>query len=99
MDNWKDIYKQKLVSVEEAASKIESGDKCWLGPCSAAPIQLMEAICDRVNELTDVDILSGMALYPFKFFQSPDFIGKINYNTIFYGAADGALRRVIHGVQ
>ena len=88
MNDWKDIYKQKLVSVEEAASKIESGDKCWLGPCSAAPIQLMEAICDRVNELENVDVITGMALYPFKFFQSPDYIGKINFHTIFYGAAE-----------
>ena len=88
MGNWKDIYKQKLVTVEEAAAKIESGDKCWLGPCSAAPIQLMEAICDRVAELKDVDIVSGMALYPFKMFQSPDYIGRINYSTIFYGAME-----------
>ncbi len=94
MEHWKDIYNQKLMSVEEAASKIESGDKCWLGPCSAAPIQLMEAICERVNELRDVDILSGMALYPFKFFKSPEFIGRINYNTIFYGAAEKSFYKV-----
>ncbi|MGI5985877.1 MAG: 4-hydroxybutyrate CoA-transferase [Clostridiales bacterium] len=88
MSGWKEIYRKKLVSIEEAASKIESGDKCWLGPCSAAPIQLMEAICDRANELKNVDIITGMALYPFKFFQSPDYIGKINFHTIFYGPVE-----------
>lgn len=86
MNNWQEIYKQKLVSVEVAASRVESGDKCWLGPCSAAPIQLMEAICERVNDLKDVDIVTGMALYPYKFFQSPDYIGRLNFHTIFYGA-------------
>ncbi|MEG2010075.1 MAG: acetyl-CoA hydrolase/transferase C-terminal domain-containing protein, partial [Oscillospiraceae bacterium] len=86
MSNWKDIYAQKLVSVEDAAKRIESNDSCWLGPCSAAPIQLMEAICERVNELENVDIVTGMALYPYKFFQSPDFIGRLNFHTIFYGA-------------
>jgi len=94
MSDWKEIYKQKLVSVEEAASRIESGDKCWLGPCSAAPIQLMEAICDRVKELENVDVVTGMALYPFKFFQSPDFIGRINFHTIFYGAAEKMFYKV-----
>jgi len=94
MSDWKEIYQQKLVSVEDAAKKIESGDKCWLGPCSAAPIQLMEAICDRVNELEDVLILTGMALYPFKFFKSPDFIGRINFHTIFYGAAEKMFYKV-----
>lgn len=88
MSDWREIYKQKLVSVEEAAKKIESGDKCWLGPCSAAPIQLMEAICDRVDELENVDIVTGHALYPFKFLQSTEYIGRINFHTIFYGAAE-----------
>lgn len=88
MSDWREIYKEKLVSIEEAAKRIESGDKCLLAPCSAAPIQLMEAICDRVDELTDVSVVTGMALYPFKFFQSPDFIGRIDFNTIFYGAAE-----------
>lgn len=88
MSDWREIYKQKLVSVEDAAKVIESGDKCLLAPCSAAPIELMEAICDRVDELKDVEVVTGMALYPFKFFQSPDYIGKITFNTIFYGAAE-----------
>lgn len=85
MSNWKEIYASKLISVEEAAGKIESGDSCWVGPCSAAPIQLVEAIADRVGELKDVDLISGMVLHPFKMLQSPDYIGKINYHTVFYG--------------
>ncbi len=88
MSNWREIYQQKLLSVEDAAKKINSGDKCLLGPCSSAPIELMEAICDRVDELENVDIVTGMALYPFQCMQSPDFIGKINFHTIFFGAAE-----------
>lgn len=82
---WKKIYESKLVSVKEAAAKIESGDKAWFGACSSAPIQLLEAIADRVDELEEVDLVSGLALFPFKFFQSDKYIGKINYHTIFYG--------------
>ncbi|MBK5242781.1 acetyl-CoA hydrolase/transferase C-terminal domain-containing protein [Clostridium sp.] len=83
--SWQDIYKSKLVSVENAAKKIESGDKIWFGACSAAPIQILEALADRAEELENVDLVSAMALYPFKFLQSPEFIGKLNYHTIFYG--------------
>jgi len=83
--SWQDIYKSKLVSVEEAAKKIESGDKIWFGACSAAPIQLLEALADRVEELENIDISSILAMYPFKFLQSPEFIGKLNYHTLFYG--------------
>lgn len=94
MSNWKDIYSQKLVTVEEAASKIESGNKCWFGPCSSSPIALIEAICDRVNELENVDLVSGMSLYPYKMFQSADFIGRINFHTIFYGAYERGFYKV-----
>jgi acyl-CoA hydrolase len=86
MEYWKQIYKSKLVSIEEAAAKVSSGDRIWCGACSAAPIQLMDALADRVNELEDVHVMSALALYPFKFLQSPNYIGRINYHTIFYGA-------------
>ena len=81
---WQPHYRSKLVSVQEAASEIESGDRIWFGPCSAAPIQLMEALGDRVDELQDVHLITGLALHPFKFLQSPKYIGRINYHTVFY---------------
>ena len=83
---WQEIYKQKLVSVEDAAKYIESGDKAWFGACSSAPIQLLEAIGERVDELENVDLITAMALYPYNFFQSEKYIGKINFHTVFYGA-------------
>lgn len=84
--SWKDEYTNKLVTVDEAAGKIDSGDKCWFGPCSSAPVQLMESIGKRVDELENVDLVTGMALYPYNFFQDPKYIGRINFHTIFYGA-------------
>jgi acyl-CoA hydrolase len=84
--SWKNEYADKLVSVDEAAGKIESGDKCWFGPCSSSPVQLMEAIGNRFDELKDVDLVTGMALYPYNFFQDSKYIGHLNFHTIFYGA-------------
>ena len=87
---WQEEYRSKLVSVQEAASKVESGDRCWFGPCSAAPIQLLEALGDRVDELEDVHLVTGLALHPFKFLQSPKYVGRINYHTVFYGPYERA---------
>ena len=87
---WQDEYRSKLVSVQEAASKVESGDRCWFGPCSAVPIQLLEALGDRVDELQDVHLITGLALHPFKFLQSPKYVGRINYHTVFYGPYERA---------
>lgn len=92
--DWKKEYESKLVSVEEAASKIVSGDNGWFGPCSAAPIQVLEAIADRVEELENVDLMSALVLYPFKFLKSPKYIGRINYHTVFYGGYSRAFSKV-----
>ena len=90
MENWKANYEQKHVSVAEAAAQIRSGDRCWVGPCSASPIQLIEAIEDRVDELQNVELVTGMTLHPYKHLQSPDYIGKISCHTVFYGAVERA---------
>ena len=91
---WQNTYRSKLVSVEEAAAKIESGDRIWFAPCSAAPIQLMEALADRVDELEDVHVITGLALHPFKFLQSPKYIGRINFHTVFYGPYERAFFKI-----
>lgn len=91
---WREEYKQKLVSVKEAAAKIESGDRILLGAMSAAPIELMEALADRVNELEDVHVVSGLILHPFKILQSPEFIGRINFHSVFAGPFERAFFKV-----
>lgn len=83
---WKDLYNQKHISVEEAAAKIESNDRAWFGACSSAPIRLLEAISERYQTLENVDLMTAMALYPYKFLQSPEYVGHINFHTTFYGA-------------
>ncbi|MGB4450517.1 MAG: hypothetical protein WBI85_09050 [Tepidanaerobacteraceae bacterium] len=42
---WEKIYKEKLVSHEEAASLIKSGDRVWCGSIGCAPGDLIRAIC------------------------------------------------------
>jgi len=85
--SWQKEYQSKLVSLEEAAGYIESGDTAFLSPMHGAPFQLANAIAERSDELMDVDILSGVELYPFKFLQSSDYLGKINYHSLFTGGA------------
>ncbi|MGC9977034.1 MAG: 4-hydroxybutyrate CoA-transferase, partial [Syntrophales bacterium] len=91
---WKEDYKKKLVSVEGAAALIKSGDRIWFAPCSGAPIQVLEALADRVDELQDVHVISGLYLHPFKFMKDPKFIGRINTHTMFYGPYERALFKV-----
>jgi|GEM_PF-3164352 len=63
---WQEEYQRKLVSLTEAAGLIESGDSVFFSPMQSTPFQLLEAIADRVGELKDVDMQSGVELYPYK---------------------------------
>ena len=92
--DWKQLYKEKLLSLEDAAQKIKSGDKVFMGTILSAPTALMEAIADRVDELENVDLISGLLMHPFKFLQDPKFIGRINYTTYFLGPYERAFSKV-----
>jgi len=83
MNMWKKQYQAKLISIEEAAQKVKSGDVIGTGLAigSGSP-DIFHAILDRWQELKGVRILDTIGLYPFKF-QDPEYMlpldGHINY--------------------
>jgi acyl-CoA hydrolase len=83
--DWQGDYRKKLVSVTEAAAQIKSHDRVWVSPTSSAPIDLLDALSERADQLENVELLSCLALFPYRFLTSPAYIGKINYHTFFYG--------------
>jgi 4-hydroxybutyrate CoA-transferase len=82
--NWKSDYKQKLISVEEAASKIRSHDRVIYPPCGSAPATLIDAITKRYQELEDVTMIGCLILYPFEYLKR-EYIGHMKHHTIFMG--------------
>lgn len=83
--SWKEEYKSKLITAEEAASKIKSNDRVWYPPCGSAPVDIIEAITERYKELENVTMLTGLILYPFKYLQGK-YKGHINHHTTFMGS-------------
>ncbi|GAA0181439.1 acetyl-CoA hydrolase/transferase C-terminal domain-containing protein [Clostridium sediminicola] len=81
---WKKMYESKLVSVEEAASKIESGDTIWMPSASSAPVDLANALENRYKELENVDLISGLVTNPFRYL-TDELKGHINGHTWFVG--------------
>lgn len=82
--SWRDEYKRKLVSVEQAASVIKSGELIFCAGGPSAPYDLVNAICDRREELQDVTMLSGIVMYPFAYLK-PEFKGHIKHHSLFLG--------------
>ncbi len=82
--SWKEDYKGKLVTAEEAAAQIKSGDWIILPPVNSVPIDIMNAVCARKNELHKVKIASNLMTYPFAFMQG-DYVGHITYYSGYFG--------------
>lgn len=60
MENWKSYYESHMMSFEDAAKLIESGDRMWVGATFSVPMGLLNALADRYEELENVMILSNM---------------------------------------
>ncbi len=85
--SWKETYKKKLVSVEDAAAVIKSNDRVWYSPIGSAPLNVINAICKRKDELQNVSMFSGLVLYPFNYFQA-EYKGHISHTTGFMGPVE-----------
>ena len=61
--SYQDMYKQKLVTAEEAVKVVKSGDWVDYTWCTNHPIALDKALAARQNELFDVKIRGGVSMW------------------------------------
>jgi 4-hydroxybutyrate CoA-transferase len=88
--SWKEAYKKKLVSVEDAAAVIKSNDRIVYGGIGSAPVDLINAICKRKDELHNVSTFAGLVLYPFEYFKA-EYKGHIGHETTYVGPVERRL--------
>lgn len=60
--NWEEIYKSKLVSVEEAISSIREGDKIVTGFACGEPFGIERALEENYENFKNVEIISMLTL-------------------------------------
>ncbi len=80
-------YQKKLISTQDVAGKVKSGDVVCFGPAVGSPsIAIIDAILDSYQEFQNVRILDTIGLRPCKLYD-PDFMckldGHINYMPAF----------------
>ena len=59
---WEKLYKQKLVTVQEAVTHIKSGDRIVAGHAAASPELLLDAMVDNRETYRDVEIVHQVAM-------------------------------------
>ena len=86
MDNWRNLYSEKLVSADQALNKVKSGDRVVTSNACGEPPTLMEALVARASELRDVEIVHMVAMGPAKYAQ-PGMEKSFRHNALFVGAS------------
>jgi len=97
--NWKEAYRQKLTSFEEAAKKVQSGDfvttALGLGSCS---VEFFEAVLDRHEELQGVSLSDSVQLRSCRLYD-PVFMNNIKDHIQYVPAFGLAAIREIYGTN
>ena len=85
--SWEAEYQSKLLSVDEAAAGIKSGDNVMISGANSAPKDILNALCRRYEELENVTLWTGLLMYPFDFLKR-EYRGHLNFVTIFFGPVE-----------
>jgi len=82
---WNNIYQSRIVTAEEAAQKIKSGDRVFLtGNCSV-PQTVLAALVDQAPELHEVEICQALSVGPADYV-GQEMEGHLRVNTMFISA-------------
>lgn len=84
MTLWKNNYESKLISLADAASKIDSGDKIWAGGYLSVPVLFLKELEKIAMMLKGTELYSGLLTYPYEFLK-PEYRGHLTYRSLFMG--------------
>jgi len=67
--NWQNTFGNKLLTPKQAAGLIKSGQRVLIGLGTLEPQYIANALCDRWQELRDVEILTSNTMKPYPWFE------------------------------
>jgi 4-hydroxybutyrate CoA-transferase len=85
--NWREEYKRKLTTPQEAAKRFESNDVIGVGGGTSIPPLIMEALAQRAHELRNIKICQGFAV-ALHDYMKPEYRDSFRVETIFIGPAE-----------
>ena len=91
MNNFKEIYKDKIVTTEQALKCVKSGDRVVLGHACGEPSALVEALVARADDLRNVEIVHMVAMGQAKY-TKPEMEQSFRHNALFVG---GSTRKAV----
>jgi len=90
--SWKELYKSKLVSAEEAVKHIKSGDRVVLGHAVGEPLALVDAMVKNKDSYENVEIVHMVGMGKGEY-TAPGMEPHFRHNAIFVG---GCTRKAVN---
>jgi len=66
---WQDHYREKLITAQQAAGMIRSGQRVLTSLATTEPRYIAHALSDRWQELRDVEIFTSNSMQPYPWFE------------------------------
>lgn len=88
MSDWKKYYDEHLITMEQAAAMIESGDAMWVGQTIGTSYNFLQEVFNRKEELFDVTMWTNVCVGMTDMFFDPSIRGHITHKGIFGGPLD-----------
>jgi len=83
--NWLEDYRAKRTTASEAVKAVASGDRVYIGSGCAVPHALVQALAERAEELSEVEIVHHLTIGPTPYI-GKDMVGHFRCNDHFVGA-------------
>ena len=80
--DWTSVYKSRIVTADEAARCVKSGDRIFLTGNVSVPQKCLGALVAYAPNLKNVEICQALTIGPAEYVQ-PDMEGHLRVNTLF----------------
>lgn len=84
--SWQDIYRSRLISAEEAAKKIKSGDRVVFGHAVGEPVDVVAEMVKNKERYENVEIVHMVAMGKGEY-TKPEMAPHFRHNAFFVGAS------------
>ncbi|NOY49720.1 MAG: acetyl-CoA hydrolase/transferase family protein [Chlorobi bacterium] len=84
MKNYKELYKKKLISIEEAVNLIRSDSDVIVAQCASEPQGCMGKFHLVKDKVENVKVFSVLTLKPYKFYMKPEMKGHFELCSWFH---------------
>lgn len=82
--NYQDLYRRKVVSVEQALQQIKSHHEVVCGLVACEPAELLSQLHTIKDRVEDVSVVTALLMGQYEFFMNPEMKGHFLLNSWFY---------------